>query len=918
MASDRELLIRISGRLDGSLQSATERAKSQLGSLGSSLSGLAQKAAMGLGAAMAGAIGGAVAVGSKFEAAMSKVQAITNASTDDLKKLEQQAKDLGATTQFSATQAADAMSFLGMAGWKTEQIMAGMPGLLNLSAASGTDLARTADILSNVITGMGLSADQAGHVADVFAYAMSNSNVTVEMLGESMKYAAPVAKAFGASLEDTTALMSMMGDAGIQASQAGTTLRAGLLRLAGPPKKAADALASLGEDTQAAYTEAQEAQQAMKNMGLELTDAAGNMKPMSQILIEMRESMKGMGNAEKMAKLGAIFGTTAVPGWMAVLDAAPEKFDALMLQMMKADGTSERMAITMTNNLKGQMTMFGSVMESIGINIYDKIKAPLTEAMKAVNGALSDMSKSIASGELSASFEKIGTALAGMVTGIANTLPVVLPMIVSLFGFIVDHGGTIISILAGIGAGFAAFKIAGFIAAIGPLITGVTTFVSTLFGAIKAWGVLSTAMGLMATVNPMTWIIIGISALVAAIVWCCTHWDMIMNEVEFVKNKFGEFGAYLQQWASEKWQAIVTKCQECIDGVKGIWDGIKAWFANIGNQAIEAFKKSMVYTKLSGPVNNLINAISTRFKQLVTIISGVWQSIVTTVTGVFTTVQSIISNAINGIISFISARVMAVITIFTNIFNQLAMILTPYIQTFISIVTGIGTGIYNAVVSYLNMVYSFWMSIWNAVVAGFSAYVASIQTAIGYFIDAIGSIIDFVTNVFMGNWTGAWEAVVSAFGSIFSGIQALASAPINAVIALINELIGKINSVSFDIPSWVPGVGGQHFGFDVPSIPALASGGITTGPTTALIGEGSEQEAVLPLSKLSNLISTGSVSGGRSSEPASAPITFAPQITITGNADKDVMAQASQDMFRQFKDFMERYQRENRRFAFSG
>ena len=159
---------------------------------------------------------------------------------------------------------------------------------------------------------------------------------------------------------------------------------------------------------------------------------------------------------------------------------------------------------------------------------------------------------------------------------------------------------------------------------------------------------------------------------------------------------------------------------------------------------------------------------------------------------------------------------------------------------------------------------------------------------------------------------------MSAFGSIFSGIQALASAPINAVIALINELIGKINSVSFDIPSWVPGVGGQHFGFDVPSIPALASGGITTGPTTALIGEGSEQEAVLPLSKLSNLISTGSVSGGRSSEPASAPITFAPQITITGNADKDVMAQASQDMFRQFKDFMERYQRENRRFAFSG
>lgn len=916
MASDRELLIRISGRLDGSLQSATERAKSQLGSLGSSLSGLAQKAVMGLGAAMAGAIGGAVAVGSKFEAAMSKVQAISGASAEDLAKLEAQAKQLGKTTQFSATQAADAMSFLAMAGWKTNDIMAGMPGLLDLSAASGADLARTADIISNVMTGMGLEADQASHVADVFAYAMSNSNVTVEQLGESMKYAAPVAKAFGASLEDTTALVSMMGDAGIQASQAGTALRAGFLRLAGPPKAAAKAMAEMGGNAQQAFTEAQESQQALMDMGLKVTDAAGNMKPMSQILTELRAKTADYSQAEKMAALQAIFGTTAVTGWMAVLDASPEKFDALMNSMKNADGTSRQMAITMTNNLKGQMTIFGSVLESIGIGIYDKLKGPLTDAMKAVNETLSNISDSIENGNLSASFESIGTALAGMVTGIANTLPVVLPMIVSLFGFIVDHGGTIISILSGIGAGFAAFKIAGFIAAIGPLITGVTTFVSTLFGAIKAWGVLSTAMGLMATVNPMTWIIIGISALVAAIVWCCTHWDMIMNEVEFVKNKFGEFGAYLQQWASEKWQAIVTKCQECIDGVKGIWDGIKAWFANIGNQAIEAFKKSMVYTKLSGPVNNLINAISTRFKQLVTIISGVWQSIVTTVTGVFTIIQSTISNVINSIISFVSAKVTAVITIFTNIFNQLTMILTPYIQTFISIVTGIGTGIYNAVVSYLNMVYSFWMSIWNAVVAGFSAYVASIQTAIGYFIDAIGSIIDFVTNVFMGNWTGAWEAVVSAFGSIFSGIQALASAPINAVIALINELIGKINSVSFDIPSWVPGVGGQHFGFDVPSIPALASGGITTGPTTALIGEGREQEAVLPLSKLSNLISTGRVDGGRSSEPTPA-ITFAPQITITGNADKETMEQATQDMFRQFKSFMAQYQRENRRLNFS-
>ena len=172
---------------------------------------------------------GAVETAMDFEQAMSKVQAITRSNGEAMQKLTDNARMLGETTQFSATQAAQAMSYLGMAGWDANQIIGGMPGLLALAAAGGTDLARTADIVSDDLTAFGLSADQAGHMADVFAVTVTRTNTNVEMLGETMKYAAPVAKAFGASMEETAALAGIMANSGIKASQAGTSLRAGFL-----------------------------------------------------------------------------------------------------------------------------------------------------------------------------------------------------------------------------------------------------------------------------------------------------------------------------------------------------------------------------------------------------------------------------------------------------------------------------------------------------------------------------------------------------------------------------------------------------------------------------------------------------------------------------------------------------------------
>lgn len=303
-----------------------------------------------------------------FEAAMSKVKAITSSSDQEIQQLTNQARELGEQTQFSATQAADAMSYLGMAGWNTEQIMAGMPALLNLAAAGGTDLARTADIISDDLTAFGLSAEDAGHMADVFAVAANKTNTSIEMLGETMKYAAPVAHAFGASMEETAAMAGIMANSGIKASQAGTALRSGFIRLAGSPKMARQAMEELGLSMEDITAEQKEAAMAMESLGIQMSDQNGPRK-MSAILSELRDKTQNLSKEEKLATLSAIFGKEAATGWLAVLEAGPDTFNSLVEAMEHSDGAAAQMAETMNDNAKGAAIRLKSAVESLSISV---------------------------------------------------------------------------------------------------------------------------------------------------------------------------------------------------------------------------------------------------------------------------------------------------------------------------------------------------------------------------------------------------------------------------------------------------------------------------------------------------------------------------------------------------------------------
>lgn len=347
----------------------------------------------GMNVAMAAApVVGIIATAANFEQAMSKVQAITRADNDEIKQLTETARELGEKTQFSAKQSADAMSYLGMAGWNAEQIIAGMPGLLNLAAAGGTDLARTADIVSDDLTAFGLSAESTDHMADVFAVTVTRTNTNVEMLGETMKYAAPVAHMFGASMEETAALAGLMANSGIKATQAGTSLRAGFLRLAGPPKMAADAMASLGMSMQDITDQQKEAAMAMASLGISMEDTDGPRK-MSAVLTELRDKTEGMGREEKMAALGAIFGKNAVTGWMAVLEAGPETFNKLVDEMENCDGEAARMAEVMNNNARGAAIRLKSAAESLAISIGSVFLPVLANMLDGVANATGGMSR---------------------------------------------------------------------------------------------------------------------------------------------------------------------------------------------------------------------------------------------------------------------------------------------------------------------------------------------------------------------------------------------------------------------------------------------------------------------------------------------------------------------------------------------
>ncbi|MBE6723297.1 MAG: phage tail tape measure protein, partial [Ruminococcaceae bacterium] len=334
-------------------------AKSAASAMATGLKGVGT--AIGAATAAIGGVGAAVIkTGSEFEAKMSRVKAISSATSSEFQQLNAQAKKLGADTAFSASEAADGMENLAAAGFSVNEITKAMPGLLDMAAASGESIANSSEIASSALRAFGLDASKTGHIADVLAANANMTNAAVMDTGYAFKYAAPIAHSLGMSMEETTAAIGIMSNAGIKGEQAGTTLRGALTRLVKPTKQVKKGMAELG---------------------VSFFDSNGKMKSLDTIVGDLSTSTAKLTQQQKNQTLAQIFGTESLSGMLALVDAGPAQLDKLTKAYEHSDGAAKAAAKTMQDNLKGAIEQAGGSLETLGIDLYESVDNPAKKAV---------------------------------------------------------------------------------------------------------------------------------------------------------------------------------------------------------------------------------------------------------------------------------------------------------------------------------------------------------------------------------------------------------------------------------------------------------------------------------------------------------------------------------------------------------
>lgn len=509
-----------------------------LGSIGAAAETAGRALTLGVTAPLMTAAGAAIQTGMQFDASMSNVYGLMsslNLSQAQMDALRDTAREMGATTKFSASEAADAMGYMALAGWDDAQVIAGIPGVLNLAAAANMDLAKASDIVTDTMTPFGMAAERAGEAADVFAYAQANSNTTVEGLGEAMKYAAPTADAFGMTLQDTAAAMGVLANAGIKGSQGGTTLNAMLRDMKNNAKNGAIAIGK----TKVA-----------------LTNVDGSYRSYAAIIRDIDKATSSMTASQRDAALGAIFGDESLKGILATLKQGPDALDAMTEGIYACGGAAEDMAATMGDNLKGDLAILESGAQDMAIALSDWLMPAARGVVQGVTdligkfNALDDGTKNTifrigamaaAAGPLLLSGGKVLTLLSGvnpLVVGLGAAAALAYTHSDALQGMVAKLGDGVTAFGAALesGAGFTAAFSAGLTAAfgeeaagkvlgaiegiktaistVGDVLTTVTDAVGTFFGALfDGEGLKQSWDNAAAVISGYDWTALGMSIL---------------------------------------------------------------------------------------------------------------------------------------------------------------------------------------------------------------------------------------------------------------------------------------------------------------------------------------------------------------------------------------------------------------------
>ena len=502
----------------------------KLQTVGDTISGVGTKLLPVTGAVVAAGTA-SVKTAADFESAMSKVSAVSGATGSDLDALSEKAREMGSKTKFSASEAAEAMNYMAMAGWKTEDMLGGIEGVMNLAAASGEDLATTSDIVTDALTAFGLSASDSGHFADVLAAASSNANTNVSMMGETFKYCAPIAGSLGFSVEDTAEAIGLMANAGIKSTQAGTSLRTIMTNLSGDVKICGS---SIGEVTVAT------------------TNADGSMRDLSDILADCRTAFAGLTESEKASAAESLVGKNAMSGFLALMNASDADVEKLSGAIDGCNGAAQSMADTMNDNLEGQLTILKSQLQELAIS-FGEILLPAVKNIVSFLQGFIDVLNSMPDG------------VKETIVTIALIAAAIGPVLI-IVGKVISAVGTIMTIIPKLAGVINAAKgvIAAFnaVCAANPYVLIIAAIIALVAAFIYLWNNCEEFR--------QFWIDLWNGIKDAAVaVW------------EFLKEFFSSAWEFIKSTAETVWNAIATF-------FTGLWEGIKNTFTTVVN-AISTF-----------------------------------------------------------------------------------------------------------------------------------------------------------------------------------------------------------------------------------------------------------------------------------------------------------------------------------------
>lgn len=752
-------------------------------------------------------------IGMAFDRSMARVAAISGATGSELQALRDKAKDLGRNTVFTARETADAMNYMAIAGWKPQEILEGIAGVLALAAASGSDLALTSDILTDALTAFRKPASDAGRLADIMAAAAANSNTNVDKMGETFKYVAPIAGALGYSMEDTAIAIGAIADSGIKASQAGTDLRSIFSRLASNTGASKNQLGALGILTE--------------KLGVEFYDASGKTRPFIDVLTDARKAWKRLSEEEQVSYAKTIAGKNAMSGWLALMNTAPEKFNQITNSIKNSNGAAQRMAEIMLDNTAGDITRLSSKFEGLQLTLYEKFEPAIRGTINILEN-LVDAIQFVAkhSTEFSTAFITMGTAVG---TFLAITQG---PAILSGLSAAIEG---IIGAITALGAVIVANPIGAIIAAVAALTAGFIYLWNTSEEFRNFW------IGMWESIkNAVEPVIKFITE------WFTKTWNKVKEIWEPVGKFFIDLFNLIAEAAIPIAYSIGNAFKEAWELIKVVWDYVAPYFKGLFEGLRLIF--SAVVKIIALPFKNAWELIKLYWGVAVDFFKAIWGSI----KAIFDGVKSVLIGAFK----LAWEGIKAIWNVVTGYFKAIWDTIAKIFSVVKSVLTGDFKGAWEGIKGIVSTWAGFFRTVWENIKNVFSAVKEFFRTTFS----AAWTAVKGVFSNWVGFFRSLWERIRNTFSNIGSNIaNAIGGAVKRGINGIISMIEGTINTAiniingAIRLINMIPGV--EIGGIGYLSLPRLAKGGVLdNGARTVIAGEDGA-EAIVPLEKNTKWIS---------------------------------------------------------------